>query len=490
VARTAGALRGARRQVAWENDTSLDPPAGAELEEVRVEVTGGDGEAGVAGGSAGGGCGTETGLTSKQAQVQATMRNPSLTPQERQARIQEIMRQPNLPPPGAGGAEWGCAGASAESKQARVAALMRDTSLTAKERQSRIQAVMHEEALASAAPDSDRTLREQQQRVAAMLAQGKGRLGEKWDSAVEGGDAAGDRTVEVRVVVSASEGIGAGQDETIPLGVMPATATAREVKAAATFGVQQLGLGGADGARFAPDRTRLVVAASGQVLEDVDRALARVAPHDPALALLLVPRELQAAVLSDIAAHAEMAARHTAERGASSVEEERGVAAAEERLGWAGAAGVRVSGRLDSDLDAEVLTMEEVHETQGGDVDTDATDFMDPACTMIVQDNGDGSYWLNFSFVARGVFKVSVSYRGATLKGGVFQAVVLKPDAYTKLGARLAPPSTRPRGTAAAAATATAAAEDQERVTFPAMLLGEDERWTSVDVRFTARQMT
>jgi hypothetical protein len=225
-------------------------------------------------------------------------------------------------------------------------------------------------------------------------------------------------------------------------------------------------------------------------LEDEDRALARVAPRDPVLALLLVPRELQAAVLSDIAAHAEMAPRHTAERGASSVEEERGVAAAEEHPGWAGAAGVRVSGRLDSDLDAEVLTMEEVHETQGGDVDTDATDFMDPACTMIVQDNGDGSYWLNFSFVARGVFKVSVSYRGATLKGGVFQAVVLKPDAYTKLGARLAPPSTRPRGTAAAAATATAAAEDQERVTFPAMLLGEDERWTSVDVRFTARQMT
>lgn len=43
------------------------------------------------------------------------------------------------------------------------------------------------------------------------------------------------------------------------------------------------------------------------------------------------------------------------------------------------------------------------------------------------------------------------------------QAVVLKPDAYSKLNARLAPPSKRARPTAAAAAVAAAAAEVEVR---------------------------
>lgn len=133
------------------------------------------------------------------------------------------MRQPNValvaPPeddasgPGGGGAA-GAAGGT--SKQARVQALMGDTSLSAKERQARIQAVMREAAspagTGSPGGGEDR-LREQQVRVAKLIAVGKAQLGELGEKpgAAEGAaeasaERAGDRGVEVRVVLSTSEG--------------------------------------------------------------------------------------------------------------------------------------------------------------------------------------------------------------------------------------------------------------------------------------------
>eukprot|EP00960_Hanusia_phi_P007193 204569-Hanusia_phi.AAC.1 len=139
-----------------------------------------------------------SGLTSKQARVQAAMRDTSLTPQERQRRIQEIMREPV--PEAAGDEkkkekkekeEEKEGGRAGSSKQERVRKLMQDTSLTPQERQRRIQEVMSEQersgaeeagttALLPLAPltacadqESKKKLLEAQKRVKALLAAGK-----------------------------------------------------------------------------------------------------------------------------------------------------------------------------------------------------------------------------------------------------------------------------------------------------------------------------
>lgn len=72
---------------------------------------------------------------------------------------------------------------------------------------------------------------------------------------------------------------------------------------------------------------------------------------------------------------------------------------------------------------------------------------------------------------ARGVYRATVTYNGVPLKGASFQVVVLRPEAYLKVKAAVA----KPRG------------ESEENVGYAAMLLGEGEQWTKVDVRFTHR---
>ena len=147
----------------WRPDTSAredaDAGADAELDFVHIDVpdqgpsaqtspaaAGGGGE-----GGGGGASGAGTGLTSKQARVQAAMRDPSLTPQERQQRIREIMAGPAEAPPAAADPSGAAStsGGVTLTKQERVRAVMQDTSLSPAERQKRIQLIMKEPAATS-----------------------------------------------------------------------------------------------------------------------------------------------------------------------------------------------------------------------------------------------------------------------------------------------------------------------------------------------------
>ena len=115
----------------------------------------------------------------------------------------------------------------------------------------------------------------------------------------------------------------------------------------------------------------------------------------------------------------------------------------------------------------------------------------DTACVSVTEDNGDGTYWLNLSFVARGVHACTVLYKGAPLKRGTFQAIVLKPDTYNTLKARA---NAKPQQPRKAKAVAEGGAEvEREQAAFSATLLSEPgfgaQQWTAVDVRFTHRQM-
>ena len=115
----------------------------------------------------------------------------------------------------------------------------------------------------------------------------------------------------------------------------------------------------------------------------------------------------------------------------------------------------------------------------------------DTACVSVTEDNGDGTYWLNLSFVARGVYACTVLYKGAPLKRGTFQAIVLKPDTYNTLKARA---NAKPQQPRKAKAVAEGGAEvEREQASFGATLLSEPgfgaQQWTAVDVRFTHRQM-
>lgn len=116
-------------QVVWENLVRAEAvqrreEAAAEAEELQraeehasldhvqmEEKPGGDGK----------------GLTSKQARVQALMRDANLSPQERQMRIQQVMREPAEPPKEE---EEGEGGGGGESKQQRIQAVMKDTYVT------------------------------------------------------------------------------------------------------------------------------------------------------------------------------------------------------------------------------------------------------------------------------------------------------------------------------------------------------------------------
>ena len=275
---------------------------------------------------------------------------------------------------------------------------------------------------------------------------------------------AGDREVDVRVILGV-EGGQVGEEDVLSLGVMAADSSIREVKATATFGVEQLALTAVD--LFAPERTRLVVAATGQVLTDEDRPISTVATDLEALSLLLVPREFEGAVLGSIHAHNQLASSQASQGGGAD---------AEARAAGRAEGGVSGAGAEEED-ESEDEAFEE------GGMTTDS------ACSMLVEDNGDGSYWLNFSFVARGVFSATVLYKGAPLKGGSFQVVVLKPEAYNHLKARAHAKPPQPRGKGADKAPEV----EKEQISFRATLLSEEgfgpQEWTAVDVRFTHRQM-
>jgi hypothetical protein len=407
-------------------------------------------------------------VTSKQARVQAAMRDPSLTPQQRQQRIREIMTGPAeapLPSEGRGG-ESGSAvaeGGVTLTKQERVRAVMQDTSINPAQRQQRIQAIMREPAPESASSSAADKAKEEEERkgqlklaqarVKALVAHGKAQIGEKnkVNLAAPVPDLAGDRPVDVRIILGV-EGGQVGEEDVLSLGVMAANSTIREVKATATFGVEQLSLTAVH--LFTPERTRLVVAVSGQVLHDEDRPISTVATDMPELSLLLVPREFEDTVLGSIHAHKEAVSPPA-------------------RRGGEGGGGVEE---------------EDASEDEGGGEGGMGLD--DAACSMFTEDNSDGTYWLNFSFVSRGVFDATVLYKGVALQGATFQVVVLKPETYNSLKQRTSAKPPQPR----AGRSGDKAPEiEREQVSFSAMLLSEEgygaQEWQAVDVRFTHRQM-
>lgn len=71
--------------------------------------------------------------------------------------------------------------------------------------------------------------------------------------------------VDVRVILGGlDEDTGMGDEDMIGLGSVSGSLTVRDVKASASFGLQQLGVG-ASIVDYTPDRTRLIVASTGQV---------------------------------------------------------------------------------------------------------------------------------------------------------------------------------------------------------------------------------
>jgi hypothetical protein len=111
----------------------------------------------------------------------------------------------------------------------------------------------------------------------------------------------------------------------------------------------------------------------GQVLSDEDRPLSTVSPEtEAAVSLLLVPREFEGAVLGSI--HAQKQISSPPSGG-----ERVGGGAAVGGGGW----------------------QEEEEEESDEEAFADADAGVDSSCSMVVEDNGDGSYWLNFSFQVR-----------------------------------------------------------------------------------------
>ena len=177
------------------------------------------------------------------------------------------------------------------TKQERVRAVMHDTALDPTTRQKRIREIMREESPGGEASEMNKAgegtarsraeqerLKNVQKRVKALVAHGKAQMGRTnvLDVNATVPELAGDREVDVRVILGGVEegqvgGMGrmGEEDDVLSLGVMPASSTIREVKATATFGVEQLSMTGVE--LFAPSRTRMVVAVSGQVLKDEDR---------------------------------------------------------------------------------------------------------------------------------------------------------------------------------------------------------------------------
>jgi len=82
-----------------------------------------------------------------------------------------------------------------------------------------------------------------QARVKALVAHGKARMGQSNQISTTElvPELAGDREVDVRVIL-AVEGGQVGDEDVLSLGVMSANCSIREVKATATFGVEQLSL--------------------------------------------------------------------------------------------------------------------------------------------------------------------------------------------------------------------------------------------------------
>jgi len=374
-------------------------------------------------------------LTSKQARVQAAMRNTALTPQERQRKIQEIMREPA---PEAVGEEKK-EGEEGASKQERVRRLMQDTSLTPQERQKRIQQVMSEKAKGrpeEADEESKQKLREAQKRVKALLAAGKAELGAITTVSAEETKLADDRPVEVRIVLGDDMTGDVGEEDVIDLGVLPCSSTLREVKAACSYYLDENRM-----QRLTPERTSLVSTSSGRLLQNEDAILATIDHQDPTISLILVPRGLEGTVQGSIHAQHEIAKAQERER------------------------------ELEDELEQD----------EPSDVEEYIPEEADAACRMLVEDNSDGSYWLTFSFVARGVFKAQVTYRGSPLKQASFQVIVLKPNVFTRLRATLNPNTSKKSSTATSATSGL--------IDFPATWLSETEEWVDVELRFAHRQL-
>ena len=109
------------------------------------------------------------------------------------------------------------------------------------------------------------------------------------------------------------------------------------------------------------------------MLTDEDRPLSTVSPEtEAAVSLLLVPREYEGAVLGSIHAQKQISSPPS----------------------WGGRAG---GGAAAGGGGQEEEEEEESEEEAFADADAG----VDSSCSMVVEDNADGSYWLNFSFQAR-----------------------------------------------------------------------------------------
>lgn len=188
--------------------------------------------------------------------------------------------------------------------------------------------------------------------------------------------------VDVRVILPGLDGgydSLLGDDDLISLGVVSGALTVGDVKASASFGLQQLGVG-ADVMDYTPDRTRLILRSTGEVLDEEEREVRFIDPKTPSLMLLLVPREMESSI-----------------RAALANEDVTGEGRADQARADGAADAFRVSSRMDDDF--EVLSLEQ-GDVWGGGGGAEVK-FTNTSCSLEVTDNFNGTYWMNFSFVAR-----------------------------------------------------------------------------------------
>jgi hypothetical protein len=273
----------------------------------------------------------------------------------------------------------------------------------------------------------------------------------------QGSDAGFHSQVDVRVILGGlDEDTGMGDEDMIGLGSVSGSLTVRDVKASASFGLQQLGVG-ARIVDYTPDRTRLIVASTGQVcvcatvlfinvaccrteqrlmvastdqisttiplmyvplyrqvLADEDVEVRFVAPSAPSLMLLLVPREMEASIRAALASKDVTGPG----LGPGSSSGSAAVPSSGPRTdNNINPDAFRVSSRVDDGF--EVLSVEAGEQWEGGE--GAAVRFTNTSCPFEIIDNFNGTYWMSFSFVARGVYKATVTYNGVPLKGATFQ---------------------------------------------------------------------
>lgn len=152
-----------------------------------------------------------------------------------------------------------------------------------------------------------------------------------------------------------------------------------------------------------------------QVLTDEDVEVRFVAPSSPSLMLLLVPREMEASIRAALASK-DVTGSGPGAGGSTAPNPSSGPRTDNSHNPDA----FRVSSRVDDGF--EVLSVEGGEQWEGGE--GAAVRFTNTSCPFEIIDNFNGTYWMSFSFVARGVYKATVTYNGVPLKGATFQVVL------------------------------------------------------------------